>query len=274
MQYKRLSLESSRFLSEMVHSVYIISSGNRDISYQAIPNGYIGLTLILEGHSAVEKLTDHSTKAWIVGLITRPLSVYQAANSTEITVVFNPVKLRSFIPIPMHHFANGNMIPAAEIMPRNELCELTDRLMEDRSEENVIAQIENFLSKIFDEHSYHLASSKVFQMIQNLQVSEVGDLSNYIGVSTTTLRNWSADYIGLTPKELIQIMRFQKVLNEKETQNLTDLAYRFQYYDQAHFSKTFKQLSGMTPSNYFSDKKLGFDFYKYGRWLNNSFDQK
>lgn len=274
MHYKKLNLQWSPFLSEMVHAVYTIASPNEPLKYQAIPNGYIGLTIILQGHSYTEHSTGVRGNAWVVGMITKPLTVYQSEKSREVTIVFNPVKLRSFIREPMRVFAHGLLVPAHDVFPKSHLNQLIETLAENQNEVVMLRSIEQFLKKLFIEENHHSASLFMYSAIQDLQVLEVADLANCMGVSTTTLRNWSNDFIGLSPKELIQIMRFQKVLSEKEVSNLTDLAYRFQYFDQAHFAHSFKQLSGMSPKQYFSDQHRPFDFYKYGRWLENTFDEK
>ena len=39
-------------------------------------------------------------------------------------------------------------------------------------------------------------------------------------------------------------------LSKRQPINLTELAYEFGYFDQAHFIKNFKQYTGMTPGQY------------------------
>lgn len=269
--YHKLSLASSGFLSETVHAIYSIESSASAVNYQAVPNGFIGLTLILDGHSTTEQCNTENNRAWVIGLITRPLSVFHAPHSKEITVVFNPVMLKCFVKIPMRLLANGFAIAAEDLFPKQPLKDLMEQLYHDSSDTNVVRCVENFLIELYSETIHHRQALRMYEAIQQLYVNEVGDLANTFGVSTTTLRNWSADFVGLSPKELIQIRRFQGVLKEQEVQSLTDLAYRFQYFDQAHFTKNFRKLSGMSPSRYFSNNKLAFDFYKYGRWMLDSF---
>jgi len=61
--------------------------------------------------------------------------------------------------------------------------------------------------------------------------------------------------IGVTPKSYIQMARFKIILTQLDQHNDADwmqLVNDFGFHDQAHFIKTFKQFSGITPSSYLS----------------------
>lgn len=64
------------------------------------------------------------------------------------------------------------------------------------------------------------------------------------GLSSRQLRRLSRLYLGISPREFSRVLRFQYALNMMQTnpQICTD-----SYYDQAHFIKEFKRLSGLTP---------------------------
>lgn len=64
------------------------------------------------------------------------------------------------------------------------------------------------------------------------------------GLSARQLRRLSQIYLGVSPREFSRVLRFQYALHMMQTdpQSCTD-----GYYDQAHFIKEFKRLSGLTP---------------------------
>jgi AraC-like DNA-binding protein len=82
--------------------------------------------------------------------------------------------------------------------------------------------------------------------------------------------------MGRPPKELISILRMNKILKSRPNpaMSLTDLCYQHGYFDQAHFIHEFKEVLGMTPSQYFNNQSLAFDFYNSGRWQGDIFDPK
>lgn len=83
---------------------------------------------------------------------------------------------------------------------------------------------------------------------------KLSQLSSFTGYSERYLNKKIHEDFGLSPKNLIRFIRFQKAVG-----NLTDTissiscintALESGYYDQAHFIKDFKKLSGSTPVHY------------------------
>ena len=59
--------------------------------------------------------------------------------------------------------------------------------------------------------------------------------------------------VGLTPKTYCRVLRFQHVLRRARTErfgSLIDLAIASGYSDQPHFNREFRELTGVTPSEY------------------------
>lgn len=74
--------------------------------------------------------------------------------------------------------------------------------------------------------------------------------------------------VGLGPKQLARIIRFQtalKMLLNNEIENLTNLAYENEYYDQAHFIKDFREFTGINPNKFFKDKELNLSTELYAK---------
>ncbi|MCP4984949.1 MAG: AraC family transcriptional regulator [Colwellia sp.] len=73
--------------------------------------------------------------------------------------------------------------------------------------------------------------------------------------------------IGVSPKQLAKVIRFQsaiKMLLREEGENLTNIAYESDYYDQAHFIKDFKEYTGISPKEFLGNKNMTLStiFYK------------
>ncbi|WP_250463600.1 helix-turn-helix transcriptional regulator [Microbulbifer litoralis] len=73
-----------------------------------------------------------------------------------------------------------------------------------------------------------------------------------LGVSERYLQQQFRRRVGLTPMQLLKMVRFQKSLHglTRSRVSLTELAHRCGYSDQAHFSRDFRTLAGVSPSEY------------------------
>jgi AraC-like DNA-binding protein len=81
----------------------------------------------------------------------------------------------------------------------------------------------------------------------------VGALADAAGVSGTHLATQFKSHIGVTPKRVARIYRFAQLILSVDTRRPIDwsqLAQTAGYFDQAHFSKEFKDFTGHTPTQY------------------------
>ncbi len=69
------------------------------------------------------------------------------------------------------------------------------------------------------------------------------------GLSARQLRRLSRLYLGLSPRELARVFRFQYMLQTMNTSN-NETAWADHYHDQSHFIHEFKSLSGLTPGQF------------------------
>ncbi len=80
----------------------------------------------------------------------------------------------------------------------------------------------------------------------------IADLSKSNFTTIRQLERAFKKYIGMSPKEYANIIRFQHALsmirNSNGKQNLSDIAFECGYYDQAHLSNDMKKNTGMPPS--------------------------
>jgi AraC-like DNA-binding protein len=81
----------------------------------------------------------------------------------------------------------------------------------------------------------------------------MASVANNIGLSQRRFIELFRRQIGLTPKAFCRVQRFQRVLNRVHRARDIDwiqVALNCGYYDQAHFIHDFRELSGMTPTQY------------------------
>lgn len=83
----------------------------------------------------------------------------------------------------------------------------------------------------------------------------VGPLAAELGCSRKHLATRFATHIGLPPKTVGRILRFDGVIEALRadphgTLSLAELAGRCGYYDQAHLNRDFREFAGITPSEH------------------------
>jgi AraC-like DNA-binding protein len=85
---------------------------------------------------------------------------------------------------------------------------------------------------------------------------EIGRLAAELGCSRKHLISQFHEQIGVAPKTLARILRFQHAVRLFNGATVTnpvsgaDVAMACGYFDQAHFIKDFRQLAGITPTEY------------------------
>lgn len=92
----------------------------------------------------------------------------------------------------------------------------------------------------------------------------VAELVKLIGFSERQLERKFKKQVGLTPKTLSRIIRFQKILRmaqSSKTLSLVDAAVSCGYYDQSHFIRDFTKFSGDSPLKYFTSEHTMSDYF-------------
>ena len=133
------------------------------------------------------------------------------------SVVFNPLGLRMFFNLPMIEFKNLN-IPLKEIDPKG-IAELEDNLFFANNFQEKIHRIESYLylklqknNRSYVHDRMHISLNEINSNALKIKVSKLSALTCYSRKQFE--RNFS-DWVGLSPKQFIKTIRFQKLLFEK-----------------------------------------------------------
>jgi len=75
-------------------------------------------------------------------------------------------------------------------------------------------------------------------------------LAKQLGASPRTVERRFLTQLGLTPKQLSRVVRFSKVVDairQRRHPTLTELAHEAGFFDQSHFNRDFRTISGLNP---------------------------
>lgn len=99
-----------------------------------------------------------------------------------------------------------------------------------------------------------ILARQIVEMIDaDPELKGVAGVARRTGLGVRTLQRLFKTHVGVGPKWVIdryRLIEAVEALNRGEATSLTALAHDLGYFDQAHFSRRFQTLTGMTPSQY------------------------
>jgi transcriptional regulator GlxA family with amidase domain len=86
----------------------------------------------------------------------------------------------------------------------------------------------------------------------------VAELSVKVGIGERKLQRLFSNYVGVSPKWVIQRFRLQEAIGQLSTPDsvdLANLAHALGFFDQAHFTRDFTKLVGRSPLDYWKSQQ-------------------
>jgi AraC-like DNA-binding protein len=130
--------------------------------------------------------------------------------------------------------------------------QLYERLCEETAPERRLDSFENFLmARLPRVHGMHPAVALALSNAHTLP--RVDELVRASAISHRHFANNFRHAVGLPPKTYLRVLRFQQALRSLRSSRrapLAAIAAQLGYSDQAHFSREFVDLAGVTPGEY------------------------
>jgi AraC-like DNA-binding protein len=193
------------------------------------------------------------TESWLVGLHTAYLINEPLAETHMIGVRFKPGGAAAFFPNPAVELHN-QVVPADALWGRF-IPEAREQLYAAPTLSARFALLERLLrSRLCDPpRSLNLVQFAVDAIAGRGGALAIGALCDQIGISHKQLVAQFQRMVGVSPKALARIYRFQQVLNTIDPAGPIDwaeIAHSALYYDQSHFNKDFASFTGLSPTEY------------------------
>lgn len=164
-----------------------------------------------------------------------------------------------------HHEISDHIVPLSDLMGPDSAI-LEDRVLSAESHLERMDIMENFLTERLSKRAYDdgLTLQACRYIMQSGGAYTVKDLVRLIGLSERQLERRFNHEVGVTPKVLARIARFQTFMalsHSGKIISLTEAALTCGYYDQAHFIRDFHSFAGVSPSKYLTQSHAISDFF-------------
>lgn len=189
----------------------------------------------------------------VFGPVRRQFSILLEGRGSVFAVKFRPGAFRPFLGEPVSRLRDGARPLAAVFGPPGARLEAEVLACGGAAEQ--IALAEAFLrARLPDPDPRIDAVNRVIDRIAgDRSVTRVEALVEPFGASLRTLQRTFGEYVGLSPKWVIQRYRLQEAaerLAHEGAGALSRLALELGYADQAHFANDFRSIVGATPTEY------------------------
>lgn len=225
---------------------------------RVVPTGHLFIIFELNGFEYhtfdrdTLKPNETYTNVWVSGFHKDYLSISAHQNSEMFVIQFKTHGASPFFDFPINRL--NNKIVSAEKLFGKEIQDVRNQILNAKTVSEKFNNAENWLLKRFDENK--VAPREVQYVLQQIRSKPISESSAIIAAypnSQKHLINQFKKYFGLTPKVFHRIFRFNEILYQiqnKQQLKWTDIAYEFEYSDQSHFIKEFKEFSGFNPREF------------------------
>lgn len=204
-------------------------------------------------YNAAETSFELLRHSWIAGLQTGFIINEPVAETCMMGVRFKPGGAYAFLDIPLSEITN--LVIDLDCLWGGFVDELRERLLALPAVADKFALLEQLLRQRMRESRLKLAveQAAISSILSSNNGRSLKALSADIGMSQKHLITQFKKSVGVSPKQLSRIYRFQRVLNKIDPMTPIvwgDIAYACHFYDQSHFNREFAAFTGMSPTDY------------------------
>lgn len=207
-------------------------------------------------------------RAMVLGQTIEPFFIEPTGLVNTIAIRFYPYGFANFISEPIENLVNKET-SLEQLFGFETATDLEQNIINAKDTEHRINIIEEFLLNRLNEE-------KTINAIVKNTVDSLLSTNGSVSISSIFKDNPSKrrqlernfrKQIGVSPKQLGKLIRLQtalKMLLNQQSENLTDIAYNSEYFDQAHFIKDFREFTGINPKEFITHENLALSalFYK------------
>ncbi|HTF20455.1 MAG TPA: helix-turn-helix domain-containing protein [Chryseolinea sp.] len=242
----------SAALREFVLGYKLIESDGGVVN-QLLPDTYMALAFRLRGdvrHRDSARLSA-LPECTVSGLRSSMREIEYGNGASTLVVQLSAVGASHLFREPLHLFFNQTL--ALDDIDQFGARELHEQVLAAHALPRQIDVVERFLLDRIKERSDDPVIREAIRRIsESCGLVRMRALSSDLCLSLDAFEKRFRKAVGATPKQYASIVRMRAII-EKRPADLAQTTYDFEFYDPAHFSKSFKQFTGKTPTDFFTN---------------------
>lgn len=217
----------------------------------------VGLVLGVRDRGAADLLDEGGASrlpAAVLSGMTSKARLMRTSPGGRITLaLFRPGGAAAFFPQPLHELF-GQSQPLVDLAPRAEVDRLRMRVAEARDDAGRVAVVEDMLlGRLRQLAGVDPVVAAAVRTLEEARGSlRISALARRLAISQDPLEKRFRRVVGATPKQLGSLLRLRHALEIwRPGASLAEVARRAGYFDQSHFSRELRAVTGQPPGRFF-----------------------
>lgn len=232
---------------------YMVSENDLEREYKVFPSSGLVIGFQYKGQLAVinNNTENKLASAGITGISDSYKIFKNSGNIGTILVYFTEIGFSHFSSNPANELFNLSL-SLDDIFEKSKVNEVEEKLGMASTDKQRIKIVEQFLLTQFKNNQTDRLVIEAIKLIyQSKGTIRVKELNEKLFISQSPFEKRFRKVVGTNAKKFAAIVRFNSVIdNMNEAKSLAEICYENNFFDQAHFTKDFKQFTGDTPENF------------------------
>lgn len=248
-------------LQQYIECIYTLSRRPEEnpVTYISFPSIFAMVCLnfkarveLANNNLTVTSCPDNQLESVLICNFDKAGRVRYEGETDEIVIYFKPLGINAFLDKDLRYYLQPPQVyfaPFADYLPR-----MTEIFSLENGRERILALEDYWLAQLkgFQHPFLHDVIGELSNKNSSSSISKVA-LKN--GISRTTLNKHFDLHLCTMPSRFRKVARFRNAIKRHQKknphENLADISYCTEYFDQSHMIKDFKVLTTYTPKAFF-----------------------
>ena len=233
---------------------YLIIESQEELVNRVLPDTSLAIAFRFKGqvNYIIENDANALPTSAISGLRKSVRFINYLTDTSTILILFKEAGATAFFKEPLHELFEES-VSLDNFITEQKVSNIEEQLAEAKSNQRRVAIIEEFLlSKLYSHNTDKLIINAIQKIHSTNGIVKIKELTDIFYISQDAFEKRFRKTVGTSPKQFASIIRMKSIINlKKPSENLADMIFDGEYFDQSHFNKDFKRFTGQTPTEFF-----------------------